>query len=115
MFPALLPLTYIPQLLQRTKQLFLSLFQPYLEALIDALSDRAAAVSKSGRTALQILGGKIIDEQWERIFDRCLKSCEDSGPRRSTRASAAQRQLSLVSPDSGSDSESNAGWAVELC
>ncbi|KAL1412636.1 hypothetical protein Q8F55_000383 [Vanrija albida] len=114
-FPALLPLTYIPQLLQRTKQLFLSLFQPYLEALLDALADRAAVVAKGGRTALQILGGKIIDEQWDRIFDRCLKSCEDSGPRRSTRASAAQRQLSLQSPDSGSDTpgqSSDGGQAV---
>ncbi|TXT13037.1 hypothetical protein VHUM_01438 [Vanrija humicola] len=111
-FPALLPLTYIPQLLQRTKQLFLSLFQPYLEALIDALSDRAAAVGKSGRTALQILGGKIIDEQWERIFDRCLKSCEDSGPRRSNRVAAAQRQLSLVSPDSAPGQSSDGGQAV---
>ncbi|KAK4683688.1 signal recognition particle receptor subunit alpha, partial [Tremellales sp. Uapishka_1] len=65
-FPALLPLTYIPALLERTKQLFISLFQPYLDSLI-ALSDNA----------FKVLQQKIKDERWDRVFERCLKNCED--------------------------------------
>lgn len=75
-------MTYIPALLQRTKQLFLSLFQPYLESLIDALSDRAGVlVADSGRSALRILADKIAEERWDRIFERCLKTQENSSGR----------------------------------
>lgn len=86
MFPALLPLAYIPSLLQRVKQLFLSLFQPYLESFVDALSDRTGPLADGGRSALRILGQKIVDEQWDRIFDRCLRNQEESAGRRGDRS-----------------------------
>jgi signal recognition particle receptor subunit alpha len=60
-FPALLPLTYIPTLLDRTKELFLALFRPYLDSL----------------PSLTLLHAKMAEEKWDLIFDRCLKSCEE--------------------------------------
>ncbi|OCF78746.1 signal recognition particle receptor subunit alpha [Kwoniella mangroviensis CBS 8886] len=75
-FPALLPLTYIPELLQRTKQLFIALFQPYLQSLIDSLTAGTLALSSASTTALRVLEQKIDEERWAAIFDRCLKSLE---------------------------------------
>lgn len=102
MFPALLPLSYIPAMLQRTKQLFLSLFQPYIESLVDALNDRT--LLDGGRSALRVLGDKIVEERWERIFDRCLKGFEGAGGKRAPRA-VPQRIASTASGVTGSDSE----------
>ncbi|BEJ16532.1 hypothetical protein CspHIS471_0511370 [Cutaneotrichosporon sp. HIS471] len=85
-FPALLPLTYIPALLQRTKQLFLSLFQPYLESFVDALADRASPFAPGGLSALRILGQQIVDQRWDAIFDRCLKSQEATAGRKGGRS-----------------------------
>ncbi|EKC99727.1 signal recognition particle binding protein [Trichosporon asahii var. asahii CBS 8904] len=79
-FPALLPLTYIPAMLQRVKQLFLSLFEPYLQSLVDVLSNRGGVVDQS-RSALRTLGEKIVEDRWDKIFDRCLKNFEGSGGR----------------------------------
>jgi signal recognition particle receptor subunit alpha len=70
-FPALLPLTYIPELLSRTKELFVSLFQPYLQTLADSL-----AAGNVSTTALAALQNQIVVDRWERIFDRCLRDCE---------------------------------------
>ena len=75
-FPALLPLTYIPALLQRVKQLFLSLFSPYLRSLIDSLTAGSVALSEASGHALRIVREKLKEEQWDRIFDRCLKGFE---------------------------------------
>jgi signal recognition particle receptor subunit alpha len=78
-------LTYIPALLQRTKQLFLALFQPYLETLVDALNDRAGTITAGSISALRILGDKIANERWERIFERCLKNHEMTGGKKGGR------------------------------
>ncbi|RXK41918.1 signal recognition particle receptor subunit alpha [Tremella mesenterica] len=75
-FPALLPLAYIPQLLARTKQLFLSLFQTYLQGLIDSLNSGSAIVEHISQSALRLLQTQLEIQQWGRIFDRCLKDCE---------------------------------------
>jgi signal recognition particle receptor subunit alpha len=73
-FPALLPLTYIPALLKRTKELYLALFQPYLESLVASLADGSQA-------ALSRLEEQMQEAKWDQIFDRCLKSCEKTtGP-----------------------------------
>ena len=55
-FPALLPLSYVPALLARVKQLFIALFQTDIDSA--QLQDR------------------LIEEKWELLFDRCLKDCE---------------------------------------
>ncbi|CAK9784003.1 P-loop containing nucleoside triphosphate hydrolase protein [Cutaneotrichosporon oleaginosum] len=94
-FPALLPLAYIPALLQRTKQLFLSLFQPYLESLVDALSDRSGPLAEGSRSALRILGQQIVDQRWDAIFDRCLKNQEATSGRKGGRIMPA-RQAQLA-------------------
>lgn len=68
-YPALLPLGYVPTLLERTKELYLALFQPLLESLVATLSggvDRALAT----------LHERMQTEAWDAIFDRCLKSFE---------------------------------------
>ncbi|EIW70063.1 hypothetical protein TREMEDRAFT_43682 [Tremella mesenterica DSM 1558] len=75
-FPALLPLAYIPQLLARTKQLFLSLFQTYLQGLIGSLNSGSAIVEHISQSALRLLQTQLEIQQWGRIFDRCLKDCE---------------------------------------
>ncbi|KAL7420879.1 hypothetical protein Q5752_004833 [Cryptotrichosporon argae] len=96
-FPALLPLTYIPQLLQRTKQLFLSLFQPYLDQLVDSLSSGAVAAD----SALLLLKGKIVEERWDKIFERCLRSCE--GERKVGKPPVSlHRQAVTAAPEVGS-------------
>ena len=129
-FPALLPLTYIPALLQRTKQLFLALFQPYLESLVDALTDKAGTITEGSISALRILGDKIVEERWERIFDRCLKNCEAVGGKKGGRT-IVQRlaptndhadascesnlsQLTLTPAAGHSDDNSNAVTAEEI-
>ncbi|WWD20794.1 hypothetical protein CI109_105271 [Kwoniella shandongensis] len=97
-FPALLPLTYIPELLQRTKQLFISLFQPYLQPLIDSLSSGTMVISSASTTALRVLKQKLEEERWALIFDRCLKSCE--GTKKSSRTPVPlhrQAQLNAAS------------------
>lgn len=75
-FPALLPLTYIPTLLTRVKQLFLSLFQPYLQSLVETLSDGNVILTDASETVFRVLRRKIAEEKWDKIFERCLKSCE---------------------------------------
>ncbi|KAK8850615.1 hypothetical protein IAR55_004534 [Kwoniella newhampshirensis] len=97
-FPALLPLTYIPELLQRTKQLFISLFQPYLQPLIDVLTSGSLVISSASNTALRLLKQKLEEERWALIFDRCLKSCE--GTKKSSRTPVPlhrQAQLNAAS------------------
>jgi hypothetical protein len=93
-FPALLPLTYIPNLLSRTKALFLSLFEPYLRSLVDSLHGTLAASA----TALQDLRERIESERWERIFERCLRDCEgkDQSKRPGGGGSSLQRQAQLA-------------------
>lgn len=71
-FPALLPLTYVPALLERTKALFLVLFQPYVTSLIESLSSGGA----SAGSALKQLKEKIVEERWDEVWDRCFRSCE---------------------------------------
>ncbi|KAJ9092020.1 hypothetical protein QFC21_007000 [Naganishia friedmannii] len=94
-FPALLPLTYIPELLLRMKQLFISLFHPYIEALVSSLhtssasavvSDTLKSLQSQGQSALIALKQQIDLEKWEAIFERCLKGCEE-------RASGGQRKM----------------------
>lgn len=106
-FPSLLPLAYIPALLQRVKQLFLSLYQPYLESLIDALSNRAAVITAGSRSALSILGDKIAEERWDLIFDRCLKNAEGSGGKRQTPLRVQPpRHAKIMAVNSGATSKS---------
>lgn len=84
-FPALLPLTYIPTLLARTKALFLSLFTPLIQTLVTSLASTSApsqTLSGSTDSALSSLQQAIIDEKWQSIFDRCLKSCESQGDKK---------------------------------
>lgn len=90
-FPALLPLTYIPAMLQRIKQLFLSLFQPYIESLVDALTDRSGPLAEGTRSALRILEDKIKLERWDAIFDRCLRGFEKESGKRSVRSNVSQQ------------------------
>ncbi|WRT70790.1 uncharacterized protein IL334_007789 [Kwoniella shivajii] len=97
-FPALLPLTYIPELLQRAKQLFISLFQPYLQSLIDSLTSGTLILSSASSTALKLLKEQLSEQRWDAIFDRCLKSVE--GARKPTRTPIAlhkQAQLNAAS------------------
>lgn len=75
-FPALLPLTYIPALLTRTKQLFLSLFQHYIQTLVDTLSATSGVLTEAAGSALRVLQQRMDDERWAQIFDRCLRNCE---------------------------------------
>lgn len=95
-------MTYIPALLQRTKQLFLSLFQPYVESLVDALLDRAGPLAEGSRSALRILGQQLVDQRWDAIFDRCLKSQEATAGRKGGRA-VPVRQAQLA--NAGAESE----------
>lgn len=67
-YPALLPLSYVPALLQRTKELFVALFQPLLESLVSSLADGAPALGR--------LHDKMREESWDVIFDRCARSFE---------------------------------------
>lgn len=80
-------------MLQRVKQLFLSLFEPYLQSLVDILADRGGVVVDQSRSALRVLGEKIAEERWDKIFDRCLKNFEGSGNR--SARSLPQRQIHL--------------------
>lgn len=82
-FPSLLPLTYVPTFLTRIRQLFLSLFQPYIQALITSLSSGTSllqssitTVSERGQSALKILQDRIQIENWQGVLLRCLKNCE---------------------------------------
>ncbi|WWC98451.1 hypothetical protein V866_005342 [Kwoniella sp. B9012] len=117
-FPALLPLTYIPELLQRTKQLFIALFQPYLQSLIDSLTAGTLALSSASTTALRVLEEKIDEERWAAIFDRCLKGLE--GSRKPTRTPVnlhRQAQLNAASDASTpalSDNENTPVTAEEI-
>ncbi|WWC92399.1 uncharacterized protein L201_007356 [Kwoniella dendrophila CBS 6074] len=117
-FPALLPLTYIPELLQRTKQLFISLFQPYLQSLIDSLAAGTLVLSSASTTALQILKNQIEEDRWEAIFNRCLKTLE--GTRKPARTPVnlhRQAQLNAASDASSpalSDTENTPVTAEEI-
>ncbi|WVW80739.1 hypothetical protein I302_102725 [Kwoniella bestiolae CBS 10118] len=117
-FPALLPLTYIPELLQRTKQLFIALFQPYLQSLIDSLAAGTLVLSTASTTALKILEEKIDEERWSAIFDRCLKSLEGSRkPARTPVNLHRQAQLNAASDASTpalSDNENTPVTAEEI-
>lgn len=112
-FPALLPLTYIPAFLARIRQLFLSLFQPYIQALVASLSEGTAllqsginSISEKSQSALKILQEKIKLENWEYVLERCLRLCESKaeGGRRMPRVMATPRKLVMSSVDSGLDS-----------
>lgn len=66
------------------KQLFITLFHPYIEALVASLSDSTATVSDTllalqaqGKSALLALKEQIDLEKWEVIFERCVKGCEE--------------------------------------
>lgn len=87
-FPALLPLTYVPAFLLRVKQLFLSLFQPYVQALVDSLSATSTAVKSSTGSALAALQSQLKLQKWEAIFDRCLRAYEDRSLNSSRRTPA---------------------------
>ena len=100
-------MTYIPTLLQRTKQLFLSLFQTYLQALVDSLSATSTTVSEASGKALKRLKTALEAEKWGKIFERCLRSCEGSEgtPSRTTKAPVSLRkQAQLASATSGESS-----------
>jgi len=102
-FPALLPLTYIPSLLSRTKALFLALFEPYLKSLVDSLGGNMGASA-----ALQELRSRIDLERWERIFERCLRDCEGKEGRKAVSAGnggSLHRQAQLAAA-SGTSSTS---------
>ena len=73
-FPALLPLNYVPALLAKTKQLFLALFEPMVRSLIDSLAD-----TQHVSTALKLLQDEIQAEKWDAIFGRTLRECEGRG------------------------------------
>lgn len=101
-FPALLPLTYIPTLLSRTKALFLALFEPYLKSLVDSLHG-----SLGSAAALQELRSRIDIQRWERIFERCLRDCEGKEGKKvsSSGSGSLQRQAQLAAA-SGTSSKS---------
>jgi signal recognition particle receptor subunit alpha len=101
-FPALLPLTYIPNLLARTKALFLSLFEPYLRSLVESLKGTFTASA----TALQELRDRIESERWERIFERCLRDCEGKDQSKKSTGGSLQRQAQLAAAASGHSSTS---------
>lgn len=68
-FPALLPLAYVPELLGRTRQLFVSMFRGVLEEL-------AAAMRGGDTKPLGLLEERLKGERWDMVFDRCLRDCE---------------------------------------
>lgn len=107
-FPALLPLTYIPNLLSRTKQLFLALFEPYLRTLVDSLHGSLTASA----TALQELRDRIESERWERIFERCMRDCEGRSGDQTRKPVSLQRQAQLTAASSGAPGEH---WALVPC
>lgn len=86
------------------KQLFISLFHPYIEALVSSLSlsastaitDTLAALQLQGKSALAALQEQIDLEKWEAIFERCLKGCEEraSGGQKKTGNKSAALALS---------------------
>lgn len=128
-FPALLPLSYIPAFLLRVKALFLSLFQPYLKALVDSLSASASTVKSSAESALSALRSQLVVERWEAIFDRCLRSFEGKSQTgagrkvpikspmplsRKAQLSAAAAQSSSSSPPSSADEKPDSLTAEEI-
>lgn len=74
------------------KQLFITLFHPYIEALVSSLSasttvsDTLLALQAHGKSALVALKEQIDLEKWEVIFERCVKGCEE-------RASGGQKKM----------------------
>ncbi|WVQ86159.1 hypothetical protein IAT38_008327 [Cryptococcus sp. DSM 104549] len=111
-FPALLPLTYIPHLLTRTKALFLSLFQPYLSTLVDSLTSSTTTTASS---ALRLLKAKIAEDRWEEVFDRCLRGCEaSSGGGKARPVTSTLSRKAQLNAAAGSDASSPAeGSEVE--
>ncbi|WVQ95458.1 hypothetical protein IAU59_002555 [Kwoniella sp. CBS 9459] len=112
-FPALVPLTYIPELLQRMKQLFISLFQPYLQPLIESLTSGTLVLSSASASALQVFKERLVAERWDAIFDRCLRNCE--GTKKPTRTPIAlhkQAQLNAASDASTPALSDNEGTPV---
>lgn len=106
-FPALLPLTYIPTLLNRTKQLFIALFQPVLETLLRQLDGSVAGIE----SALHAIKEHIVIERWDKIFERCLRNCEGgdkNGPARpSTPHMSRLAPPPTDSPGPSSDAETS--------
>ncbi|KAL0252593.1 hypothetical protein I308_101985 [Cryptococcus tetragattii IND107] len=95
-FPALLPLAYVPALLERTKTLFLALFQPYVASLIESLSSGGA----SAGSALKQLKEKIVEERWDEVWERCFRSCE--GEKKSRSVSVKQSVSDRINPTGSS-------------
>lgn len=58
------------------------MFQPILESLIQSLHAGSMTITDATTTALRLLREKMEEEQWERIFDRCLKGCEAGSDRK---------------------------------
>lgn len=73
-FPALLPLTYVPALLAKVRQLYLALFEQLVRSFIDSLAD-----SLQASTALRTLQEQMQANKWDSIFDRALRECEGKG------------------------------------
>nr|ODN95967.1 signal recognition particle receptor subunit alpha [Cryptococcus depauperatus CBS 7855] len=112
-FPALLPLTYIPTLLERTKALFLALFQPYLKHLVESLSSGGAVVlSSTAGQVLRELKEKIKQERWDKIWDRCLRNCE--GKSRITHPKYMKAPFESTTTSDADVSEPNTGSNTPL-
>ena len=73
-FPALLPLAYVPALLDKTKQLYLAMFEESLRSLVDSLTDTMHVSA-----ALRSLQEQMQVEKWDSIFDRTLRESEGKG------------------------------------
>lgn len=101
------------------KQLFISLFHPYIEALVSslshststAISDTLAALQLQGKSALVALQEQIDLEKWEVIFERCLKGCEEraSGGQKKTGNKSAALALSRKARISAAEAISSPG------
>jgi signal recognition particle receptor subunit alpha len=79
-------LTYISDLLSRSKSLFLSLFQQSIQALVLSLSSTSTSQQSQQATeeanvqidqALSRLKRELVGERWEEIWERCLRGCEE--------------------------------------
>lgn len=101
------------------KQLFISLFHPYIEALVSslslsastAISDTLATLQLQGKSALVALQEQIDLEKWEAIFERCLKGCEEraSGGQKKTGNKSAALALSRKARISAAEAISSPG------
>jgi signal recognition particle receptor subunit alpha len=100
-FPALLPLAYVPTLLAKIKQLFLAMFEPLVRSLVNSLAD-----TQHASTALGLLHERIQVERWDAIFDRTLRECEGRGVNLEKQPSIAAASDTLgASPDTSVTAE----------